>query len=73
MNDGDKDIHGDVNNEIDKTKTRYIKTNVEIIKESKSDLNIKFSRYSTINAPSQIELNPNDLLDDEIHIKGIRL
>ena len=73
LNDGDKDIHGDVNNEIDKTKTRYIKTNVEIIKESKSDLNIKFSRYSTINAPSQIELNPNDLLDDEIHIKGIRL
>ena len=73
LNDGDKDIHVVFNNETDKTQTRYIKTNVEIIKESKSDLNIKFSRYSTINAPSQIELNPNDLLDDEIHIKGIRL
>ena len=73
LNDDDKDIRDVESNEIDTTKTKYIKTNVEIIKESKSDLNIKFARYSTINAPIQIELNPKDLLDDEIHIKGIRL
>jgi hypothetical protein len=53
-------------------KTRFIKTNVEITKESKIDLNIKFSRYSTINAPSQINFNPNDLLD-ETQIKEVRL
>ena len=73
LNDDDKDIRDVESNEIDTTKTKYIKTNVEIIKESKSDLNIKFARYSTINAPIQIELNPKDLLDDEIHIKSIRL